>query len=341
MAKIQILGLFHQPEQVAETIEQLRRLGVTDENITVMSNAPYRPEMLGRPRPPRRVGIIALIGAGLGLITGLLLTVGIFLLYPLRTGGQPIVPVPPTLIVLFEVTMLGTMWGSFFGLMGTNRFPIFKSQSYDPHITEGHLGVVAQVDETLLDQVQDAFKANGAHHMNTDAVDSRRDFRPALFWIAVLSVVALVGAGLLLLSYDIIRIPFPTNMANQDSIAYLQGPRLAAPVAAVPVQGPELIAGQPASVPVPASADSLQRGKALFRMVCAVCHGQSGNGTSPLSGFFPTKPADLTGDTVQSLSDNEIFLVITQGFNSMPSMAENLSPGERWDVINYIRTLKK
>jgi mono/diheme cytochrome c family protein len=79
----------------------------------------------------------------------------------------------------------------------------------------------------------------------------------------------------------------------------------------------------------------------LFSITCQVCHGPQGNGLSPLAGFFPTPPADLTGSTVQSLTDAQIYVIITQGFKVMPPMAENLSPTERWDVINYVRTLKK
>jgi mono/diheme cytochrome c family protein len=156
-----------------------------------------------------------------------------------------------------------------------------------------------------------------------------------------LTGVLVVGGIILLVSYDVLKITFPTNMAEQDSVAYLEGPRLAAPPESVPIQGPVLIANQPASQPVPSSADSIQRGQALFGMTCAVCHGPKGDGNSPLASFFSPKPADLTGDTVQSLSDDEIFMVITQGRGIMPSLAENLGPEERWDVINYIRTLKK
>ena len=60
-----------------------------------------------------------------------------------------------------------------------------------------------------------------------------------------------------------------------------------------------------------------------------------------MGAFFNPKPADLTSERVQSLSDQEIFLVITEGRGLMPSIAENLSPAERWDVINYVRSLKK
>lgn len=341
MAEIQLLGLLHEATPTANTIDQLRQLGVPDENITVMSGIPYRAGMLGRPRPRRRVGLIALIGAGLGLLTGLFLTVGIFLLYPLAQGGQPIVPIPPSLIILFETTMLGTMWAAFFGLLGENRFPVFKSQIYDPRITEGHIGVLAEVDEALAEQVEQVLTANGAHHLHRDRAGERTDIRLTLFWAAVAGVVVVLVVAVLLVAYNVVPLSFPSQMVDQDSVGPQQGPRLAAPAGAVPVQGPVLIAGQPASEPVPATANSLQRGRVLFDIDCAVCHGPAGTGDGPLSGFFSPAPADLSRDQVQNLSDDELFLIITQGRGLMPSLAENLNVVERWDVVNYVRSLKK
>jgi len=37
--------------------------------------------------------------------------------------------------------------------------------------------------------------------------------------------------------------------------------------------------------------------------------------------------------------DGSVYLTIAQGFGQMPSLAENLTPRERWDVVNYVRTL--
>jgi cytochrome c5 len=161
------------------------------------------------------------------------------------------------------------------------------------------------------------------------------------FWGSVLGLLTIGAVVSLLFFYDVLKINFPTNMNEQFSYGFEQGPRLAAPDSSVPVQGPDLIAGSPASLPVPSSPNSVQRGKTLFGYNCAMCHGITGVGNGAVGAFFTPKPFDLTGSTVQGLQSDELFVVITQGFGGMPPFAENLSPEERWDVINYVHTLKK
>jgi mono/diheme cytochrome c family protein len=336
-----LLALFHEVTPAADAIARLRDMGIPDEDVAVMSGRPYQPQILGRPRIRGKMGRIALVGAILGVLTAVFLTAGIFLLYPLIQGGQPLVPIPPSLIITFEVTMLGTMWASFLGFVVVNRFPVFGRPVYDARITADSIGVLAQVSGSLVSQAENAFRESGAH----DVQRLERERINTGAWLRLVATAGLVVAVLasvsLLFFYDILRIPFPSQMVHQDSIGYEQGPRLAVPAEAIPVQGPVLIAGQPASEPVPATADSLQRGQVLFDINCALCHGKDGAGTGPLSGFFSPKPADLTGDEVQNLPNAEIFLTITQGRGVMPSLAENLSPIERWDLVNYVRSLKK
>jgi mono/diheme cytochrome c family protein len=175
---------------------------------------------------------------------------------------------------------------------------------------------------------------------NTEAVHAPRP-QP-------LKRLALVGGFVLiptiiglLFAYSVLVIQLPNQMVDQLSVAHEQGPRLPSPEGAVPVQGAALVGGQPASEPVAATEASLQRGQVLFTVNCVMCHGKDGQGTGTLSGYFNPPPANLAGDAVQALSDQQIFLVLTQGRGLMPSMAENLTPVERWDVINYVRTLKR
>jgi len=342
MAEVQLLGLFHEVASTAEAIAQLYQLGVPDDKITVMSGIPIKSEMLGRHKPRTSLGRITLTGTLLGLIGAALLTFGMFLAYRLNQGNQGLTPIPPTLIVFFEVTMLGTMGVTFVGLFVVNRFPVLKPTAYDPLITEGAIGVAAQLEEALFDRAEGAFKTAGAFQSRRVPASPRRDTRNLMFW-GVAAVVALGGAAIMgLWAYDVIKLPTITQMRDQPSVDYDQGPRLAAPVGAIPVQGPELIAGEPATEPLPATAASLQRGQVLFGITCAVCHGATGVGDGKVAGFFaPAKPADLTGSVVQTMSADEIFVIITQGSGVMPSLAEQLTVIERWDVVNYVRTLKK
>jgi mono/diheme cytochrome c family protein len=337
---MQLLALFHEVSPAADAIVQLRQLGVPDEKITVLSNVPYRAEILGRPHPQSKVGRLALAGAAVGLLTAVFLTVGIFLLYPIAQGGQPLVPVPPSLIILFEVTMLGTMWAAFFGLLLASRFPRTDKQLYDSRISEGQIGIIAEFDDVLVAQVEGAFFASGASHLTrAGAQPPNRSFQ--FFWPLLLGAVTTGGIVAMLFAFDIVAIPIPTNMAEQDSIAPQMGPRRPVPAGAVPIQGPVLIDGEPATLPNAVTANSVQRGKILYDTHCALCHGPNGTGDGPLNTYFSKKPADLTSGKIQALTDSDMFLVITQGKDPMPSLAENLDPGERWDVVNYSRTLRR
>lgn len=340
MSNRSVLGLYHEATSTADIIDRLRELGVPDDGITVMSGVPYTPEMLGRRPIFERLAPIALIGAVGGLLAALFLTVVTPYLYTIPVGGQPLVPGPPTIIIVFEFTMLGTLLATFGGLLAEIAFPAVGRQDYDPRITEGHIGVLAVVDEALAGQVENAFTETGAHHLKTAEAEpppGRRTGRRLALVAGFAAVPTVIG---LLFAYAVLVIPLPNQMVNQLSTGHQQGPRLAAPAEAVPIQGPVLIAGQPASEPVPATDHSLQRGQILFDINCAMCHGQGGEGNGRLGGYYNPPPANLTGERVQALSDQDIFVVITQGWGRMPSIAENLSPVERWDVVNHVRSLR-
>jgi mono/diheme cytochrome c family protein len=341
MADLHLLGLFNNVDSAAEAIEMLHKQGISDDEITVISGIPYKPAVLGRPHFHSRLSLVSLGGTILGLLGAAVLSVGLFLLYPLSVGGQPLVPIPPSLIVFFEVSMLGTMWAAFFGLLLLNGLPAFKAEPYDARITAGYIGVQVSVSNRQTELFEKVLKETGAVEIKQQVIGPAIDKKFRLFWAAAGGVLTIGLVVLLLFVYDVLKIPFPSNMVEQDSFGFEQGPRLAAPAAAVPVQGPDLISGHPASHPADVGADSAQRGKAFYTITCEMCHGTSGQGNGRIAVFFKPKPADLTGSDIQALSDDEIFVVITNGFDVMPSMAESLGIAERWDVISYVRSMKK
>jgi mono/diheme cytochrome c family protein len=158
-----------------------------------------------------------------------------------------------------------------------------------------------------------------------------------LLIIGVVLTPFLVG---LLLTYQVLRIPFPTDMAEQPSVGYQAGPRLLPAKDSVPIQG---LVIDPDGVPInPVSADevSLQRGKILYSIDCQLCHGDEGHGDGPLAYHFTQPvPRNLTDQSVVSQADGLLFMTIIQGYGTMPPLAENLTEREAWDIVNYLRAL--
>ena len=92
---------------------------------------------------------------------------------------------------------------------------------------------------------------------------------------------------------------------------------------------------------VPYHAVSVASGAALFRTHCATCHGPGGRGDGPGGAGLPRPPADLTAPHTAQHTAGDMFWWLTHGIpaGGMPAFATVLSDEERWDLINFIRTL--
>jgi len=90
--------------------------------------------------------------------------------------------------------------------------------------------------------------------------------------------------------------------------------------------------------PVPRTRESVRSGEALYRIHCTPCHGAGGKGDGLVTPRF-IPPPDLTGPQIQGRTDGHISYSIGYGGAIMPSYGEALSVRERWDIVNYIRTL--
>jgi mono/diheme cytochrome c family protein len=159
--------------------------------------------------------------------------------------------------------------------------------------------------------------------------------------LGIVAIVALVLLGVVeLFAYDVIKIQFVSFMGLSPAMQQMEHP-LPVATESIPIEGPAFIPnlGAPKN-PVPADQTSLARGSELFQLNCAVCHGSGGKGDGTVSHYLQNKPADLTSPAVQFLSDGAVFMTITNGIQGyMPSLNENLTVRERWDVVNFVRTL--
>ena len=159
--------------------------------------------------------------------------------------------------------------------------------------------------------------------------------------LIIFSVVVILVGTLLIFTYDLIKIDWVSYMEIQPSFKPMEHP-LPVAMDSIPVEGAAFIPGMGAPAnPVPADDISLARGEQLFNINCVICHGQAGKGDGVVAAFFDFKPADLSSVIVQSQSDGAIFLTISNGVaGRMPPLNENLNVRDRWDVVNYVRTLK-
>ncbi|MEO8713075.1 MAG: cytochrome c [Parafilimonas sp.] len=86
---------------------------------------------------------------------------------------------------------------------------------------------------------------------------------------------------------------------------------------------------------------TLSEGKKLYTTYCTPCHGLKGKGDGAAAASLNPKPADHTSATVQNETDGSLFWKISEGHTPMPQYKAAFSETQRWELVNYIRTLAK
>lgn len=85
---------------------------------------------------------------------------------------------------------------------------------------------------------------------------------------------------------------------------------------------------------------SINAGKVIYADQCLFCHGPGGRGDGPSSSSdLNPRPADLSDSRLFAESDGTLFWKLTSGRAPMPGFNDLLSPEDRWNVVNYLRSL--
>jgi putative copper resistance protein D len=91
---------------------------------------------------------------------------------------------------------------------------------------------------------------------------------------------------------------------------------------------------------VAATPGSIRRGHDVFVTHCAVCHGASGRGDGPAAAGLVQRPADLTESHIADHMPGDLYWWVTHGLGlAMPAFGDQLSVEDRWNVVNFVRTL--
>lgn len=94
--------------------------------------------------------------------------------------------------------------------------------------------------------------------------------------------------------------------------------------------------------PAASDAASIAAGKKVWMKECASCHGNTGKGDGEKSKELAKNPGDLSDAAKMGpQSDGALFWKITTGRPPMPPFVGKLSDEQRWQTVNYIRSLSK
>ena len=137
-----LLALFKDVDPAADAIERLRALGMRDDQMDVVSGIPLLETALGRPKKHTNVIRLALGGAAAGFLLGLFFAYATPYLFTVHVGGQPVYPIPPGIILVFEMSMLGLMGMAFLGVFLESNFPVYRPLKYLPEVSNGKIAVL-------------------------------------------------------------------------------------------------------------------------------------------------------------------------------------------------------
>src|SRR5262249_43605241 len=91
----------------------------------------------------------------------------------------------------------------------------------------------------------------------------------------------------------------------------------------------------------------LERGKAVYDVNCAACHGTKGDGNGAAAAFLLPKPRNFveakyrlrSTPTGQLPTDVDLFRAVSLGMpgTPMPPWKHSLNDEDRWAVVEYIK----
>jgi copper transport protein len=138
-----------------------------------------------------------------------------------------------------------------------------------------------------------------------------------------------------------------TDRRRARSMAWLRTGAMTLGVAAALVTGSQALvvavnaggdALLPTRNPIAPTTESIAAGALAYEATCSGCHGVSGGGDGPIAAGLSVRPSDLSTH-IPFHTDAELYAFITRGISGtpMPGFATELSPDDRWNLVNYLR----
>lgn len=362
-----VSALFDTPDQIIHAAEKVSKGGY--KKFDVLTPYPVHGMDGAMNLKPTSIGWVGLLAGMSGTSLAFLMIwwmVGVN--YPNIFGGKPFFNLPASIPIMFELTVLLsalTLVGSLIAIfmkLPANANPLMDTD-FIKRVTSDKFGIYIQADDPKfkLEEVRAMFQELGSseisniHEAEYEKGDTanpllNRKFVGALVGTAVVTSVATY----LVLNVLLFQTPFnwmhyqPKVLPQSQSKFFKDGWSMRKPVEGTVARGfmPYEFKGMPDSLvvatpnPLPVTQKVLDLGKKRFDTYCSPCHGYYGKGDSRLRGQFPAPPS-LHSQKVTNWKDANIYHVITNGQNTMPSYASSISRDDRWAIIHYLRVLQR
>jgi hypothetical protein len=134
-----VYGLYPDGDSAQQAVNRLRAAGMPDRDITVISAQPMEDYEFGEMDKATWMWWLACLGGLIGMSVGLGLTWMAETSWPMNVGGLPTYAWWPNLIVIFELTMLGSILATVATLVVSALMPGKGGKLYDPEVTDGQI----------------------------------------------------------------------------------------------------------------------------------------------------------------------------------------------------------
>lgn len=110
-----------------------------------------------------------------------------------------------------------------------------------------------------------------------------------------------------------------------------------------PEAAPEAAPAPKSTNPVTPTPESQAKAKSIYKIDCAVCHAENGDGKTDIAKSLGVPMPDFTNPkSLAGKMDSDLFAAIREGRDKMPpEVSGRASNSSVWNLIIYIRNMSK
>jgi mono/diheme cytochrome c family protein len=355
-------AIFSSPNEITHAAKVIGESGYKNFDI----NTPYPVHGMDKAMKlkPSKLGYITLaFGLSGALFAILFMWWAMSIDYPQVIGGKPFFAFPAFIPVAFEVTVLLATLSTVIGLLTFMfGFPNNKQSLHDTgyikKVSADKFGAVIYADdpqfsESKVKELFSSLRASNVELIYCFEKETYPIFQPKFLMLLLAVTVVTSGTTYFVLNKLLFMRPF-NWMVYQDKLTaqekskffqdnYGSRPKVEGTVARGFLPYPfkeQNVPTETLANPLLPTKEVLKLGAKKYLSFCSPCHGNYADGDSRLRGQFPNPPT-LHSTRAREFSDGMIYHILTHGQNVMPSYESQVTRGERWAIVNYIRVLQR